>query len=149
MNYGEKYHQVYQYVYSLLFLKYFILIQECGVNIRVLFILHFNEWLDKNIKMIIIATIIKLKNLLKISKIKTREKFMGLGGDQLRKLKILLLKQKNRPNILLLLKRKAIVLSNILKGKYGVDKKYQRGMRKKSHWVDWMQLVKKLTLITD
>ena len=58
---------------------------------------------------------------------------MGLGGDQLRKLKIFLLKQKNRSNILLLLKRKAIVLSNILKGKYEVDKKYQRGMRKKSH----------------
>ena len=88
--------------------------------------LHFKEWLDNNIKMIIIATIITLKNLLKILKIKRRKKFMCLGSDQLRTLQIFLSKQKNQLNILLLLKRKEEVLSNILKGKYGLDKKCQR-----------------------
>lgn len=79
LSYFEKYHRIYQYVYNLIYTKYFIQNQKRRVDIRAHFMLHFK-----------VATVtVVLENLLRILKLERKKKLMSLSKSRLRQRKIL------------------------------------------------------------
>ena len=107
LSYFEKCHRIYQYVYNLVYTKYFIQNQKCRVDIRVHFMLHFK----------VAAVTVALENLVRILKIERKKKLMSLSKSRLRQRKVLnnLQKQMILSSKLLLSAGKERQLNRLLK----------------------------------